>query len=92
LHAHPHLSKEGFGAGLTPSPFPLGLGGGPKTLKAEGNIFENWLQNKRCLAGCKINPGSTGYLSYSYIILLKKCRKIHIRATYLNQNGLHLMM
>jgi len=25
LHPHPHLSKEGFGAGLTPC--PLGLGG-----------------------------------------------------------------
>jgi len=27
LHAHPHLSKEGFGPGLTPPPHPLGLGG-----------------------------------------------------------------
>jgi len=26
LHAHPHLSKEGFGAGLTPVPSHLGLG------------------------------------------------------------------
>jgi len=26
-HAHPHLSKEGFGTGLTSHPFPLGLGG-----------------------------------------------------------------
>jgi len=23
LHTHPHLSKEGFGAGLTPAPCPL---------------------------------------------------------------------
>jgi len=22
FHAHPHMSKEGFGAGLTPSPSP----------------------------------------------------------------------
>jgi len=22
-HAHPHLSKEGYGAGLTPAPFPI---------------------------------------------------------------------
>jgi len=22
FHAHPNLSKEGFGAGLTPAPFP----------------------------------------------------------------------
>jgi len=27
FHAHPHLSKEGFGAGLTPVPSALGLGG-----------------------------------------------------------------
>jgi len=27
FHAHPHLSKEGFGAGLTAVPSPLGLGG-----------------------------------------------------------------
>jgi len=27
FHAHTHLSKEGFGAGLTPTPSPLGLGG-----------------------------------------------------------------
>jgi len=27
LHTHPHLSKEGFGPGLTPAPAPLGLGG-----------------------------------------------------------------
>jgi len=26
LQAYPHLSKEGFGAGLTPAPSPLGLG------------------------------------------------------------------
>jgi len=27
LHTHPSLSKEGFGAGLTPTPSLLGLGG-----------------------------------------------------------------
>jgi len=27
LHPHPYLSKEDFGAGLIPSPSPLGLGG-----------------------------------------------------------------
>jgi len=28
LYAHPHQSKEGFGAGLIPTPLPpLGLGG-----------------------------------------------------------------
>jgi len=34
LHPHPCLFKEGFGAGLTPFPFPPGPGGGPKTLKS----------------------------------------------------------
>jgi len=24
LHTHPHLSKEGFGTGLTPAPSPWG--------------------------------------------------------------------
>jgi len=27
LQAHPHLTKEGFGAGLTSGPSPLCLGG-----------------------------------------------------------------
>jgi len=27
FYAHPHLSMEGFGAGLTPAPSPLGLVG-----------------------------------------------------------------
>jgi len=27
LHAHPDLFKEGFGAGMTLLPHPLGLGG-----------------------------------------------------------------
>jgi len=27
FHAHPHLSKEGFGTGLTPALPPWGLGG-----------------------------------------------------------------
>jgi len=44
LHAYIHLSKEGFGAGLTHAPSPPGPGG-PKILKAEGHIFENCLRN-----------------------------------------------
>jgi len=42
LRAHPHLSKEGFGTGLTLAPLPPSpLGpGGPKTLKAEGHFFK----------------------------------------------------
>jgi len=28
--------------------------GGPETLKAEGHIFENCLQNKRCSTGSKL--------------------------------------
>jgi len=30
--AHHHLSKEGFGAGLTPAPSPTWAWGGPETL------------------------------------------------------------
>jgi len=43
LQAHPHLSKEGFGLGLTPNPSPIFLPqpGGPETLKAKKNIFES---------------------------------------------------
>jgi len=55
LHAHPHLSKEGFGTGLTPAPTPLGPRG-PKTLKAEGHIF-------KMLSRLQINLGSAGYLN-----------------------------
>jgi len=38
LHTHLHLSKEGFGPGLTSAPSPPGPGG-LETLKAEGHIF-----------------------------------------------------
>jgi len=55
LHAHSHLSKEGFGTGLTPALSPLGPGG-PKILEAEGHIF-------KMLSRLKINPGRVGYLS-----------------------------
>jgi len=41
---------------------PLGQGGA-KTLKAEGHIFGNYLQNKRCSAGCKLTGAVPGYLS-----------------------------
>jgi len=34
LNAHPHLSKVGFGAGLTSTPPTSGPAGGPETLKA----------------------------------------------------------
>jgi len=55
LYTHPHLSKEGFGPGLTPAPSSPG----PRvleTLKAEGHIF-------KMLSRLQINPGSAGYLS-----------------------------
>jgi len=52
FYSHPHQSKEGFGAGLTPAPSPLGLRG-PKTLKAEGHIF-------KMHSRLQINPGSPG--------------------------------
>jgi len=54
FHAHPHLSEEGFGAGLTPPPPPWAWG--LETLKAEGHIF-------KMLSRLQINPGSAGYLS-----------------------------
>jgi len=39
FHAHPHLSKEGFGPCLIFAPSPPGPGG-LETLKAEGHIFK----------------------------------------------------
>jgi len=51
-HAHPHLSKEGFGAGLTPAPLPLGLGG-LKPLKVNNTFL-------RCSAGCKLTWAAPG--------------------------------
>jgi len=63
LHAHPHLSKEGFGTGLTPpSPTPRPVG--PETLKPEG---------QRCSAGCKITraaPGTSASMILKLLILL----------------------
>jgi len=55
FQTHHHPSKEGFGAGLTPAPSPLGSKG-PETLKAEGHIF-------KMLSRLRINLGSAGYLS-----------------------------
>jgi len=68
LHSHPQLSKEGFGAGLTPAPPPSGPGG-PETLKAERHIFENFLKNKRCSAGYKLTQAAPG-ASASLIIYM----------------------
>jgi len=56
FHAHPHVSKEGFGAGFSPTSYPLGLRGVLETLKSEGHIFKT-------LSRLQINPGSAGYLS-----------------------------
>jgi len=50
FHAHPHLSREGFGPGSIPAPSPpepQGL----ETLKAEGHIF-------KMLSRLQINTGS----------------------------------
>jgi len=55
LHTNPHLSKEGFGPGLTPTPSLPGHWG-LETLKAEGHIF-------KMLSRLQINTGSAGYLS-----------------------------
>jgi len=38
---------------------PLSLGE-PETLKAEGTIFGNCLQNKRCSVGCKLTQAAPG--------------------------------
>jgi len=50
-HTHPHLSKEGFGPGLTPSPWAWG------GLKY---IFENSLKNKIRSAGCILTRAMPG--------------------------------
>jgi len=62
LHAHPFLSKEGFGAGLTPANSPLGLGD-LKTLKAEGTHFWKLFTKQKMFSRLQINLGSAGYLS-----------------------------
>jgi len=62
LHAYPHLCKEGFGAGLTPTPAPI-LAWRPETLKAEEHIFQNYLQNQKMFSRLQINPDSARYLS-----------------------------
>jgi len=59
LHIHVHLSKEAFGAVLTPALSPSWVWG-PETLQAEGHIFENCLQNKKCSAGCKLTQAVPG--------------------------------
>jgi len=64
LHTHPHLFKEGFGAGLTPST-SLILVWGPETLKAEEYAFFEKLFAKQMMFNRKqINPGSAGYLDF----------------------------
>jgi len=55
FHAHPNLSKEGFGPGLTPACSPLGPGG-LETLKAEGHIL-------KMFSRLQISPCSARYLS-----------------------------
>jgi len=54
-HTLTHLSKEGFGPGLTPAPSPPGPRG-LENLKVVGHIF-------KMLIRLQINPGSAGYLS-----------------------------
>jgi len=51
LHIHYHLKKV-LVQFWPPAPSHPGPGK-PETLKAEGNIFEKCLQNKRCAAGSK---------------------------------------
>jgi len=52
LHAYPHISKEGFGAGLTHAPSPPGPGDS-KTLKLKDTLL-------RCSAGCKLTWAAPG--------------------------------
>jgi len=56
-----HPSTEGFGTVSTLFTF-LPCAEGARNLKAEGNIFEKCLQNKRCSAGCKDSYGKFGPL------------------------------
>jgi len=42
------------------SPPPPPWSWGPKALRAEGHIFENYYQNKRCSAGCKLTRAAPG--------------------------------
>jgi len=51
---HPHCPREVLVQFWPRLPSPMGWGCWPETLKAEGHIFENRLQNKRCSAGCKL--------------------------------------
>jgi len=55
----PTCPSKGLVQVCHPSPPPSGPGGS-KTLKAEGHIFENCLQNKRCSAGCKLTRALPG--------------------------------
>jgi len=62
LHAHPHLSKEGFGVCLNPTappPRPRGL----KTLKLKDTLL-------RSSAGCKLTRAAPGTsASYYHLII-----------------------
>jgi len=53
-----------------PSPSHPPGPGLPETIKAEGHIFENCLQNKRCSASCKSTQAVPGTLaSYDMSLL-----------------------
>jgi len=52
FNAHLHLSKKGFGAGLTPDPSPPGPGG-LETIKVKNTFL-------RCSAGCKLTRAAPG--------------------------------
>jgi len=65
LHAHPHLSEEGFGARLNPTALPPGPRR-PKTLKLKETLLLTLL---RCSAGCKLTraaPGTSASNEYFY--------------------------
>jgi len=66
LHTYPHLSKEGFGPGLTPDPLPPGPRG-LETLKAEGHIFKKLSRLQLTWAA----PGTSASLNNKYDFLFR---------------------
>jgi len=58
LHGHPHLSKEGFGAVLTPASSPWACGAwNPKSFRTH---FWKLFTKQKCQAGYKLSWAATG--------------------------------
>jgi len=70
LHTHPHLSKEGFGAGLTPGPSPIWAWGiwNPKSWSTHF-----WkLQKQKVFSRSQVNACSAEY--FSKLIIISTCK------------------